>query len=543
MTMKNFGNWIRHFFPIAFFIFLFRPVYAADIEFNLSANTLPLGEVVFLDVRYEGNGEIKPIEKRYDSGAVQVYYIGDSYETQIINFKVSKRHILKYQITSNQLGKQRVPRIKISINNQVVESQDLWIEVVKKEPKNNQQTPSNIFDQFFGDSNNESEEGKPPEVVFHTSRNVCYLGEPIVGYYVLYFNGLKQPFLERDPNQSIAFPFFLSETLSQVTVQIDPTAIRNGNLRHTLVYLKEIYGLTPMQVGQFELGSTNFIVGDSMKFGVTSDVIPVQKGSVKVLPLPPGAPKNFKGAIGDYEISLEKSQTKVHLGETLYFSVRVFGSGAGIGLEDPLQIQTSAFKKELFLLKKEKSKVFRKLPEGEFGFYSVVEFFYSFQSKKEGTIELPSPSVTYFSPKLGTYQTKFLPTIPISILPKRILNSSNRIEAKDNSEISGNYFFWILFGVLSGTLIFWAAKSISDRRISKIKLQTLNEKFGSKKGDILGDYLVRHGVTKENAKVLSELSLAFPNQNWENIYQYCNKEDKRLLIHITNNLKNQRSKI
>ncbi len=534
--MTNSGKALSFYF-LSLFLFT-NSLLPHNVEFILNGNSLPTGEILILDVILSGEGDIKPIEQRYDNKDVQVYYIGDSFETQIINFKVTKRNILKYQISSNKIGRHKIPTIRVSVDNQIIESSEIFIEVTQKTKSQKLQSPPNIFDQFFGDPSQSNEAYSQPEVVFHTSKKVCYLGEPIVGYYVLYYNDLKQPFLERDPNQSISFPFFLSETLSQVTVQIEPIVNHNGLSRNTLVYLKEIYGLTPIKVGNYSVGATNFIVGDSMRFGGTNEVIPVTKGSVSVLPLPSGAPANFNGAIGEYDISLHAKTAEIYLGETHYFSIRVFGSGAGLGIEDPLDLKNVKVKGEFYLLRKEKSKVFRKLPEGEYGFYSVVEFFYSFQSKLEGKREFPMGSIAYFSPKKNSYLKKNASPFEIFIRPKREYTSSNKIEKTKEWNGVWKIVLWIATGTIIFIALIFGVKLYVYQNLIKESMERLSEKVGSKKGDILKDYLLRHGIHEADASTVAELSMAFQNESWVKIFNYCSKKDRQTLVSISKNLLN-----
>jgi hypothetical protein len=532
VKMKNFGNSFGILLLLTFCLTF--PILSTNIQFTLTNNKLALGEVVFLDVKLLGESELKPIENRYESNGVQVYFVGNSFETQIINFKVTKSSILKYQVSSNKLGKHKIPTVKVIVDNQIFESPEMYIEVLTKSNSTRTPAPSRLLDHFFGESEPLSDNFSPPEVVFHTNKNLCYLGEPVIGYYVLYYNGLRQPFLERDPNHSISFPFFLSETLNQVTVQIDPSVKRNGFDRNTLVYLKEIYGLTPLRSGTYSIGSTNFIVGDSLRFDMPSNSTPVTIGTIRVLPLPGGAPKNFSGAIGEYELSFHSEKQELHLGESFYFSIRAFGSGAGTGLDDPLELKNNPSLKEFHLVRKEKSKVFRKLPEGEFGFYSVVEFFYSFQSDKEGKRELPTANIYYFSPRNGIYETKSATSSAIFVGPKKQETPSNIIEKLDKGNDLSNFYLWlILILVVTVSFVVTSNYMIKNKQI-RTSMVFLNGKIGTKKGEILKDYLLRHGVSETDASTMSDLSLAFTGQSWDTIYKYCTKNNKQILVKLSN---------
>jgi hypothetical protein len=526
--MINFGNVFLSILAIG--TLTSNAILSADLTFEISSNEIRAGDVLILEVKYKGEKELKPTQTKYDSKGVQVYYIGNSYETQIINFKVSRSHVLKYQVSSNNIGKHKIPTINVLLDGQLFESPEIYFAVTKKLNKPPNAPSSNFFDHIFGGQDNIETSSVPPEVVFHTNKNQVYLGEPIVGYYVLYYNGLKAPYFERDPNQSISFPFFLAETLNQVTVQIDPTVERNSIDRSTLVYSKEVYGLTPLRVGTFSLGATNFVVGDSLRFGALHDSLPAITQSIRVQPLPAGSPPNFKGAIGDYELTFHSTKQKIHLGESYYFSIRIAGSGAGFGFNDPFSTDGIANIEELHLIKKEKSKVFKKLPDGQFGFHSTIKFYYSFEPKSEGSHDLPSARISFFSPRTLTYEERSISISPVFIHPKRSQVESNSLEPTVGAVSSTKYIFWcgllmVTFASIFGAHVFYT-KKIKIRE----SMNSLNGKIGTKKGEILLDYLVRHGVSDSNARVFTDLSHAFPNQNWNQIYTFCGKHDRQILI-------------
>ncbi|MDZ4726372.1 MAG: BatD family protein [Leptospira sp.] len=533
--MRSFGK----FFFLLLLHIISVSLNASDLSFELDRNRIEAGDVIILNVIHTGDKKLNPTDRRYISKNVQVYFLGNSFETKIINFKVTRSSILKYQISSDIIGKHEIPNIKVNLDDEIKSSPNLVFEVI---PKQKITTPKmgnkSIFDEFFGDLNPSNETGIPPEVAFHTNTNICYIGEPIIGYYVLYYNDLRQPYLERDPNQSISFPFFISETIDKVTVQINPTVNRSGIERNTLVYLKEIYGLTPLKAGNLSIGATNFVVGDSLKFGALHESLSVKEQKVTVLPLPLGSPKYFSGAIGEYDLSLIAKEKAIGVGESFYFSIRVFGKGAGNGIKDPLQLDDSHNNGEIHLIKKDKSKSFRKLESGEYGFYSENIFQYSFESKTEGIKNLPQAALHYFSPSKHSYESKFLklPTITVKkYTPNLSSNNEEGVHSQPHTStivISISIGFSILI-IFFGYLLYIKKIKITEQMIE------LGQKIGSKRGDILKDFLIRHGISESDASTLKELSLVFQKESWSAIYKNCSKSDRNILIHTFHKLKGE----
>jgi len=521
--MKNFGN-----LGLLFLFCVYLPIaslFSEEAGFRLSQDTISQGESLELIIRLSGDKELKLLKNIYEENGVRAVYSGSGSETQIVNFKVSKSQILKFQILTDKLGNHKVPRIQVLTGTDVITCPELYFEVTARTKTNKRKGNGSFFDEIFGDTQQE-EKVESPEVKFHTNKQKVYLGEPIVGYYVLYYKGYRQAYLERDPNQSISFPFFLAETLKQVAVQIDPTVIRNGSEKNTLVFEKEIYGLTPLKSGSFTIGSTNFIVGDSMRFGALQESVPVQTEKITVLELPKGKPSHFNGAIGDYSIIADFQNTEIKLGQTFYFKIKVSGSGGGVGLDQPLPLIQG-----LHFLSQQKFKTFRQLTNGEYGFYSEIEYLYSFEPTSLGKKSLGPGTIHFFSPSLQFYQTKSLILPDISVLPNHLPKQSdygNTTEKRDTDRTDIYYLIWFAaFGIFFslGTKIV-----LQKRENTKTALMLLDQKLGSKQNQILSDYLIKKGIGAKDSEKIVELKSAFPAQSFSEIFKYCDKPTKRMLV-------------
>ncbi|WP_167837231.1 BatD family protein [Leptospira kobayashii] len=523
--MKSFGS-IKFFF-LVFVYFPVVPLFSEEVSFRLSQNLVTKGESLELEIRLSGDKSLKLIRNSYEENGVKAVYSGSGSETQIINFKVSRSKIIKFRILADKTGKNKVPPVQVSVENDIVTCPELYFTVESKPPSNRRKGNGSLFDRIFGDPSEEDEKTESPEVVFHTNKQKVYIGEPIVGYYVLYYRGYRQAYLERDPNQSISFPFFLAETLKQVTVQIDPMVVRNGKEKNTLVFEKEIYGLTPLKSGNFTIGSTNFVVGDSMRFGAFQESIPVHTERITVLELPKGKPPGYKGAIGDYHLLADYQNAEIKLGETFYFKIKVSGSGGGDGLDHPLESR----KEGLHFLSSQKSKTFRQLSTGEYGFYSEIEYLYSFEPRSLGKTSIGEATIHFFSPSSQSYQTKTLTLPDISVLPNTLSKQSDSWKAtkKANADWTGNpYLIW--FVVLS--IFVGVGTTIVFRRQEDTKsgLIILDQRIGSKKNQILNDYLIKKGVVPKDAEKIVELRSAFPEKSFSEIFRYCDKLTKRMLV-------------
>ncbi|TGN14563.1 BatD family protein [Leptospira ilyithenensis] len=525
LIMKSFGSigflfLVCVYFPIA-------SLFGEEVSFRLSQDQILKGESLELVIRLSGDKPLKLLKNNYEANGVKAIYSGSGSETQIVNFKVSKSKILKFRILTEKPGKNKVPPVQVSVGTDIMTCPELYFTVEAKRPSNNTKRNGSLFDRIFGDPSEEDEKAESPEVVFHTNKQKVYIGEPIVGYYVLYYKGFKQAYLERDPNLSISFPFFLAETLKQVTVQIDSTVIRNGKEKNTLVFEKEIYGLTPLKSGNFTIGSTNFIVGDSMRFGALQESIPVHTEKITVLDLPKGKPADYKGAIGDYLLSADYQSAKIKLGETFYFKIKVSGPGGGVGLDHPLE----AKKEGLHFLSSQKSKTFRQLSLGEYGFYSEIEYLYSFEPRTLGRISMGEVAIHFFSPSSQSYQTKTLTLPDISVLPNSLSKQSDSWKAtkKANTDWTNNsYLIWfvvlcIFIGVGTKITLRW-------KENTRAGLTILDQRVGSKKNQILNDYLIKKGVVPKDAEKIVELRSAFAEKSFSEIFRYCDKPTKRMLV-------------
>ncbi|ABZ95834.1 BatD [Leptospira biflexa serovar Patoc strain 'Patoc 1 (Ames)'] len=520
--MRNSGK--SKFFLLYFLIAFFSKLFSVEVEFFFHPNEFSLGEVAKLEVKAYGDKPFRTLQTNVKKNGVRVRYVGSGTETQIINFKVSKTQIINFYVDTDREGSFQLPEISVQYDNQQYSSPSISFKVSKK-TKNSQNSFLNPFSLDFEESSTDEN----PEVTFHTNKSVFYKGEPIVGYFVLYYNHYRQPFLERDPNQSISFPFFLSETLRQVTVQIEPEVIRNTIPRKTLVFSKEIYGLTALKSGSFLLGKTKFITGDSLRFNSLQETIDTSPAKVTVLDLPNNPPKFFTGAIGKFKMYFLKIPNQVFVGETAYIELMIEGEGGYEGIT-PMEFSNPNIK----LISQSKTKNFQQLESGEYGFYSKVKFMYGYQITKISK-ELNDPyQFSYFAIPEKKYNTLTLPFPNFQILPKRSINTAPNSKAQ-NLNLKLPVLFLVLLAVF-GILGYVGMKQYKFNLETK-SFVAMVEGFGKKRNYFLSEFLEKQGVSATDSSWLSELISQNKDSNFSDVYKNLSKEDRATALNISKQMK------
>lgn len=519
--MKNFGNLYLFLFCC---IIPFHTVFASDVEFHFFPNEFSLGEHAKLEVRAHGEKPFRALQTNIKQNGVHIRFVGSGTETQIINFKVSKSQILNFYVDTESEGTFKLPEISVEYDNKTYVSPPTQFKV-SKGSKHSQ----NQFFNPFPIEIDEMPSEESPEVTFHTNKSVFYKGEPIVGYYVLYYNGYRQPFLERDPNQSISFPYFLSETLRQVSVQIEPEVLRNHRLKKTLVYDKEIYGLTAIKSGRFQIGKTKFISGDSLRFNSLQETVNTTPATVTVLDLPPNQPKDFSGAIGNFKLNLTNFPKTVHQAETAYYEITIEGDGGYEGIRPFLQSNP-----KVQLISQTRNKTFRKLDSGDYGFYSVVKFLYGYQIQSKENLKLSPYQFSFFSLKENRYKTLSIQFPEISILPEK--KKDLQVLPKKSNLPNPPSIFLLVFLAVLGVFSYLGYKRYTFTKQSQEFLEMV-QSFGKKRNVFLADYLEKNGISKQDSQLLVNLLGNFDIQTIEKTFHNLSKPERNKVILIKKQLK------
>ncbi|MGN6554907.1 MAG: BatD family protein, partial [Verrucomicrobiota bacterium] len=200
--------------------------------------------------------------------------------------------------------------------------------------------------------------------------------------------------------------------------------VQVGNSVYTLISVAMI--VTPVKSGSFEVGpvGTKLVIElprtDRRRdpydpFGMFNRneqkeiTLATEPQTLKVLPLPSGAPPSFKGAVGHYTMTATAGPTNVAVGDPITLRIRIVGQGNLDAVALPDQIGWDDFKTY-----PPTSKVETTDPLGIDG---VKTFEQVVTPQKSDLKTLPPFSFSYFDPDQKRYQTLTQPETALTVRP------------------------------------------------------------------------------------------------------------------------------
>jgi hypothetical protein len=534
----------------------------AEPSARLSKSKILKGEPLQLFVEFQGKSSVRNVQVVTTQNGVSAEYLGVEENISIVNGKVSQKKILKYRVITPKDGSLQTPEIKVVENGTEVMVPSIPFQVSKEkyvEQATEVDDLGGLFDQMFGYKRNrptrraEAINPKDVHAFFHLNRDKVYVGETVVGYYALYYKNVSRLFLERNEMKSVEFPYFTSELLTNVTIETSATDVYKGEVYNIQPYQREVYALTPLRKGKFEIGSAQFSLIDTIDAMLSQNSISAQPKTVRVLELPEPIPSNFSGEVGDYKLNIKSKQESIHLGEPFQIELIISGKGTGLLFKDPVSsfCQSQACKARFSLLGEKRDRRFVKLSEGKYGFASNVSFTYSFFPEQEGVFDLGEMEISYFNPEMENYQVSRAKFPSIVVKPARIL-------ADTDVEGSGGFYKVLLVCLLSMSAGFLVYRFLPDlkngiQEFSRFqdKLPSyLKDRFGlvppeiediesivGKKTDaLLKNYLIQKGYPPHLAEELTRWKRVKGNRNFLEIYKELKNQEKAEIVKLVREL-------
>lgn len=166
--------------------------------------------------------------------------------------------------------------------------------------------------------------------------------------------------------------------------------------------------LFPTSVGQATIDPVKITVPG----GFFSNDVTVQSDplTIAVQPLPKGAPADFNGAVGQFQLSAMPDRTNTRLGEPVKLTVELVGYGNWGTLGDPPWPSDP-----LWRLFNNKTDSQSGLIDGQMAGRRVYEQL--FTPLTEGTLTLPAITYSYFDPTTKRYQTLSTEALTIDVAP------------------------------------------------------------------------------------------------------------------------------
>ena len=131
---------------------------------------------------------------------------------------------------------------------------------------------------------------------------------------------------------------------------------------------------------------------------------------VRVRPLPPGAPPDFGGAVGQFTIAAEADRTRGKVNDPITLRVTLSGTGNIETLPDPVWPELPGWRAF-----ESKATTNAGVQNGRLSGHRIYERL--MVPGEAGDFTLPSISYTYFDPQTETYQTIATDPIPVTIAP------------------------------------------------------------------------------------------------------------------------------
>lgn len=400
---------------------------AASIETNVSQRQVAVGDVftVSIEVSFQGNAkpEISVFEIPKNP---KISFLrqseGYSYQTTITNGSMVSKKIVTLNMIfhAKDPGLVKVPLVKLKINSKVFAAKGFDIEILEKgkspiqtNPRNRSNDPlsgmEGLLKEFFGarDANifgspNANSSNLDFFVDVETSKMNPYYSEQFIANWYLYTNGrvtdidtLKYPALEG----------FWKDEISLATSLTPEPVERNGKVYTR--YLLASYALTPIVNDQAFIDPYEVkcqLIGGIFSFGAKEMIRKSDEILIKVKPLPKLKPGNFTGAVGDFQVTSYVQDHVFKVGQPFTYMIRVSGQGQLKFMELP----ELGLDSELF-------EIYDTTEEGQFS--PPLKFTKTYKllvvPKKEGSLEIPSSSFSFFDPE----QSKFygIKTKPIQI--------------------------------------------------------------------------------------------------------------------------------
>lgn len=289
-------------------ITLFSPrVNAASVEVELDQETIPAGEVATLTLTLEG-ATLRGNRPSFPATAgLQIQPQGEATEVSIINRTRTVLHRYTYAVQAVRPGDYVIGAVQVNTDNGPMRTKALRLRVTA--------------------GTEAAAETRSAFVKIEVGKAAAYIGESLpfeIQLYVEEGRDLQMP-------QLVADGFNLSKLVNQ-----QPVRRTVGGRLMNLVTFRGV--ATPVKAGPLALGPATVqlqipMAGNGRQdfFGFFRQYQPVkltsEASSIQVSPLPAGAPPEFTGAVGQFEMSYAASPNALPVGDPITLKISISGEG------------------------------------------------------------------------------------------------------------------------------------------------------------------------------------------------------------------------
>lgn len=329
-------------------------VYSQNPQFTASISKNPVAEGERFQVSFTLNKNGSGFQAPNFKGFTVLGGPSQSQSMNIINGQISNSLSFSFILQAGTAGKYTIYPASITIDGKKVSSNPIEVVVVKGNAPQGQQSQSE-----------KSEAQQANDVIepnlfirLSVNKSEVYQGEQVIATYKLY----KHPDLQLvniEPPKMPVFNGFWAQDLEKVSQLSWENEVING-VRFQSAMLKKVV-LLPQQTGKLVVDpiEMNCVVrlrvqkqssrnrmedmffNDPFFGGGTKDFefkAKTKTASLIVKPLPPGAPADFKGSVGQMGMKAWLDRTKAKTNEPVSLKIQISGSG-NLKLLDPLSVK------------------------------------------------------------------------------------------------------------------------------------------------------------------------------------------------------------
>ena len=359
---------------------------------------------------------------------------GTSRNFTSINGKSSRTviHTYSYVLEAKNEGSFKLPPASAVIEGKEYTTSPLDIEVIARSSASG----SSSGQSSQGDDDHADSSGD----VFMTlslNKTRAVVGEPIIATLKLYTNadlsGVENP-------QFPVFNGFWSQEL-ETPQNINFVRENYNNQVYNSAVLRR-YILLPQQTGdltvdpsymvcqiQIRTSGGGFSMFDSFfdTYQTIRKRLSTPSATIKVNPLPSGAPASFGGGVGDFTMEVKLSADSIKAHEAGSLTVEISGSGNINLIETPIVELPQDFEK--YDVKTDNS-----FSNGTSGLSGKKVFEFPFIPRSEGLFVIPPVKYSYYSIRQGRYITLESDTLKLKVLENSNASSSGQVVSGVNKQ-------------------------------------------------------------------------------------------------------------
>jgi hypothetical protein len=341
----------------------------------------------------------------------QVSSRGTSQSISINNGAMSVSKSYTYILVPAKEGVFTIPPATVVFQGQTYQTSPIEIKVVPADqapPPPQQQQSSDPFEQFFGGDPFQRQAPRVNALVrLAPSKSRLYVNEEFLLTQKLYYSGNVN--LTGAQSETVDTTGFWAEYLPR-SGRLIPEGRQTVNNIPYSVFRGDRVVLFPGSPGKKVIKPIKVLIGIEAFFSSGQKQIVSEPLEITVLPLPPGKPAGFNGAVGQYSLSAAVDKRTVKQNDAILLKVVVSGRGNVRNLGQLAQPDLGSFK-----IYKSSSSVSVE-PQADY-VSGRKTFEYILIPLQSGKITIPSFKFAYFDPAKEAYRTLSTDPIVMTVQP------------------------------------------------------------------------------------------------------------------------------